>query len=125
MEAVATLIARRKRQDRIFSVVGVGCTMLGIVTLAVLLGNLAYDGLTQIDWQFLTFVPVRFADQAGILSPWVGSLIVMIGHGRRRRAARESPRACTWKSTAARDGSTRSSRSTSPTSPACRRLFTA
>jgi phosphate transport system permease protein len=78
MDRFTRLIARRKRQDRLFGVVGAGCTLLGIVTLTALLGDLAYDGLTRIDRQFLTSFPSRFAERAGIFSAWVGSLTIMI-----------------------------------------------
>jgi len=69
--------ARRRREDAIFRVVGVSCTLFGLLTLAALLGDLCLDGLRRIDWQFLTSFPSRFASRAGILSAWVGSLVVM------------------------------------------------
>jgi phosphate transport system permease protein len=72
------LIAYRKRQDFAFNVIGFACTMVGILTLAVLLFDLAHDGLARIDWQFLTSFPSRKAERAGILSAWVGSLAVML-----------------------------------------------
>jgi phosphate transport system permease protein len=75
---VARLIAYRKRQDLVFNVIGFACTMVGILTLAVLLFDLAHDGLARIDWQFLTSFPSRKAERAGILSAWVGSLAVML-----------------------------------------------
>jgi phosphate transport system permease protein len=75
---VARLIAYRKRQDFAFNVIGFACTMVGILTLAVLLFDLARDGLDRIDWQFLTSFPSRRAERAGILSAWVGSLAVML-----------------------------------------------
>jgi phosphate transport system permease protein len=75
---VARLIRRRKRQDAIFNVVGLLCTLVGILTLAVLLYDLAHDGLARIDWQFLTSPPSRHASKAGILPAWVGSLCVML-----------------------------------------------
>jgi phosphate transport system permease protein len=81
MHDVQQIIARRKRQDRLFNVVGIACTFVGIVTLAALLFNLAYAGLSRIDWQFLTSFPSRHADRAGILSAWVGSLAIMFVTG--------------------------------------------
>jgi len=78
MTDVAALVRYRKRQDAIFKFVGLVCTLVGILALGVLLADLAYDGLTRIDWQFLTNFPSRRAAQAGILSAWVGSLCVML-----------------------------------------------
>jgi phosphate transport system permease protein len=50
---------------------------VGLVTLSALLVDLAIDGLSRIDWAFLTSFPSRRAAQAGILSAWVGSLAIM------------------------------------------------
>jgi phosphate transport system permease protein len=67
----------QSRQDRMFSVVGFLCTMVGIVTLCALLLNLAYNGLGRIDWEFLTSYPSRHAERAGILPAIVGSILIM------------------------------------------------
>jgi phosphate transport system permease protein len=72
------IIKKRSRQDTIFNVVGIICTLVGIVTLGALLVNMLMDGLPRLDWQFLTSFPSRFADRAGILSSWVGTLMIMI-----------------------------------------------
>jgi phosphate transport system permease protein len=77
MADVAQLIRYRKRQDLLFNIIGMVCTLVGLLTLAVLLFDLAYEGLTRIDWQFLTSFPSRKAERAGILSAWVGSLCIM------------------------------------------------
>lgn len=72
------IIEKRKREDLIFNIVGVICTLVGIVTLGALIVDLLMDGLQRLDWQFLTSYPSRFADKAGILSAWVGTLLVML-----------------------------------------------
>ena len=77
MSEVSRIIARRKLEDRVFNVLGIVCTLVCVSTLAALLFDLAYDGLARIDWQFLTSYPSRFANRAGILSAWVGSLAIM------------------------------------------------
>lgn len=78
MTDVNDLIRARKRQDQIFYAVGLACTLVGILALAILLIDLAIDGLPRISWQFLTSPPSRFAHRAGILPACVGSLCVMI-----------------------------------------------
>ena len=78
MTDVAGLVRYRKRQDLVFNAIGLACTLIGVLALVVLLADLAVDGLVRIDWQFLTSFPSRRAGQAGILSAWVGSLLVMI-----------------------------------------------
>ena len=72
------IIAKRKRQDFIFNVVGIVCTLIGILTLGALLADLLIDGLPRLSLSFLTNFPSRFAEQAGILSSWVGTLLIMI-----------------------------------------------
>lgn len=72
------IIAKRKRQDFIFNIVGIICTLIGILTLGALLADLLIDGLPRLDFGFLTSFPSRFAERAGILSSWVGTLLIMI-----------------------------------------------
>ncbi len=72
------LIARRRRQDFLFNILGIVCTSIGMLTLAALIGDLLVDGLARIDWQFLSSFPSRRAASAGILSSWVGSLLLML-----------------------------------------------
>jgi phosphate transport system permease protein len=78
MTDTAALIRYRKRQDALFNVVGAMCMLIGILTLALLLFDLVRDGWSYVDWQFLTEYPSRRAAKAGILSAWVGSLLVML-----------------------------------------------
>ncbi len=78
MSNTARLIARRKRQDVIFNVLGIVCTLTGVVTLSALLIDLAANGIGRIDWQFLTSFPSPSAARAGILPSWVGSLLLML-----------------------------------------------
>jgi phosphate transport system permease protein len=77
MHDVSRIIRRRKLEDRVFNVLGIVCTLVGITTLGALLFDLAYDGLSRIDWEFLTSYPSRHASRAGILAAWVGSLMIM------------------------------------------------
>lgn len=72
------IIAKRKRQDFIFNVVGILCTLIGILTLGALLVDLVLDGLPRLNIGFLSNFPSRFAEQAGILSSWVGTLLIMV-----------------------------------------------
>lgn len=70
--------ARRKRTDAVFAIVGLLSTFVGMLTLAALLVDLATDGVGRITWQFFTNFPSRFPAQAGILSAWVGTTLVML-----------------------------------------------
>ncbi len=70
-------IAGRRRRDLAFAAVGVLALALALSTLAALLWDLASHGAGRLSWDFLTSFPSRFAERAGILSAWVGSLLVM------------------------------------------------
>jgi phosphate transport system permease protein len=76
-EAVRVNVARRKRWDSVFQVVGLLATLVGVVVISALLFKLAYDGIPRLSWDFFTNFPSRRAAQAGILSAWVGTLLVM------------------------------------------------
>ena len=74
----ARLIARRKLQDRVFNVLGIVCTLVGVITLGALLVDLAIDGMSRLNWKFLTSFPDYDPSEAGVLSAWVGSLLLML-----------------------------------------------
>ncbi|HYJ85802.1 MAG TPA: phosphate ABC transporter permease PstA [Pyrinomonadaceae bacterium] len=78
MSDFKAIIAKRKRQDFLFNILGIICTLVGILTLAALLVDLFMDGATRLNWTFLTSFPSRFAERAGILSSWVGTLLIML-----------------------------------------------
>jgi phosphate transport system permease protein len=71
-------IGARRRREKIFIALGLLSTLIGLVTLAALLMDLAVAGLPRISWEFFTNFPSRRAGQAGILSAWVGSLLVIL-----------------------------------------------
>jgi len=78
MGDLKTLITRRKRFDAGFRAAGLVATLVGVLILLALLVDLAADGLARVSWQFLTSYPSRFAAEAGILSAWVGTSLVML-----------------------------------------------
>jgi phosphate transport system permease protein len=78
MRSLADTVQRRQRQDRLFRWFGATCTLAGVITLLALLASLLVDGLSRIDWTFLSSFPSRRAAAAGILAALVGSLLVMI-----------------------------------------------
>lgn len=78
LERVRARIRRTKLNDYVFSVLGLLCMMVGVVTLLALFANLLVDGLERLNYDFFTSFPSRRAAQAGILSAWVGSVLVML-----------------------------------------------
>ncbi len=77
MENMRQAIARRRRVDLIFHVLGAICTSVGIVTIALLLGFLIVKGANRISWEFFSSYPSRFPHKSGILPALVGSGLVM------------------------------------------------
>ena len=54
--------SRKNRiKDKVFEYVGIVCTFLGLVVLAIFIGNILVDGLVRIDWDFMKSLPSRKA----------------------------------------------------------------
>jgi len=70
--------ARRKFYDAAFAIMGLLATFIGLITLSALIIDLASDGGSRLSWQFVSSFPSRFPQQAGILSAWVGTTLVML-----------------------------------------------
>ena len=68
----------RKHYDVIFMAVGILALMVAVLTFLALFVDMALKGLPRLDWDFFTSFPSRRASQAGILSAWVGSTLVML-----------------------------------------------
>ena len=64
--------------DTGFKYFGIGCTLFGLVMLAIFIGNILIDGVQRIDWSFLTSLPSRKAERAGILTAWTGTLWILV-----------------------------------------------
>jgi phosphate transport system permease protein len=75
---IRALIAKHKRWDMIFGLCGVLALMIGVLTFTALFLDMALDGVQRLSWDFLTNFPSRKPEQAGILSAWVGSALVML-----------------------------------------------
>lgn len=64
-------------KDNAFRYLGIVCTFLGLVILCIFIGKIIYDGITRIDWDFLTGLPSRRAARAGILTAWTGTAWIL------------------------------------------------
>jgi phosphate transport system permease protein len=78
MENIKANTERRRKMDALFALAGLVALLVGLVTLTVLLAQLAWDGAARLSWQFFVSYPSRFAAQAGILSAWIGTTLVML-----------------------------------------------
>ena len=72
------LIARHKLNDYLFAWLGLICTMIAVIVLLAAFLDLLVDGWVRLRPEFFTSFPSRRATEAGILSSWVGSALVML-----------------------------------------------
>ncbi len=75
--ALRALIRKHKRWDMLFGLLGLLALSVGILTLVALFVDMAVSGVPRLTGDFFTSFPSRRAGQAGILSAWVGSILVM------------------------------------------------
>jgi phosphate transport system permease protein len=68
----------RTRKDRFFATICIIAASMSVVTLAALLGRITYQGLPNLDWQFLSGVPSRDASIAGIWPATVGTIMICL-----------------------------------------------
>ena len=71
-------LGRRRRLGQVFFALLVAATLVGIVALFLLLGDVLRQGLGWLDWGFLTGMPSRFPERAGILPALVGSVWLIL-----------------------------------------------
>jgi phosphate transport system permease protein len=72
------IIASHKRKDVLFIALGILCLAIGLLTFVTLFVDMWIDGAHRLTAEFFTSFPSRRASQAGILSAWVGTTLVMI-----------------------------------------------
>lgn len=71
-------IKKLRLQDQIFKIWGIACTLLGIVLLVIFIGSVVVDGISRIDWAFITDLPSRKAEKAGIYTALMGSIWILL-----------------------------------------------
>lgn len=71
-------IKKLRLQDQIFKIWGIACTLLGIVLLVIFIGSVVKDGIARIDWEFITNLPSRKAEKAGIWTALMGSIWILV-----------------------------------------------
>ena len=77
----------RGSRDRLYDLalhgLGLGATLVGLLVLAILLADILRDGLGRLSWDFLTGLPSRRAEIAGIFpaltgTAWVIALTIVL-----------------------------------------------
>lgn len=76
--AIRAMIKRHKFNDYVFSIVGLLVLTFALLTLLTLFVDLVMDGYPKFTMDFLSEFPSRRAAKAGLLSAWVGSVLVML-----------------------------------------------
>ena len=67
-------VSGRHALDRVFAVLVFAATMVGLVVLAVLLVDIARDGIPRLSWDFLTSFSSVSPENSGIYAALLGSL---------------------------------------------------
>lgn len=78
LQEIRGIIARNKVWDAIFVIVGLLSLLVAIMTLLALVIDLAIDGLPRLSGQFFTSSAGLRTAESGILSAWVGTVLVML-----------------------------------------------
>ncbi|WP_439536505.1 phosphate ABC transporter permease PstA [Methyloversatilis sp.] len=78
IQAIRAIITRHKRWDMLFGLLGLLALMVGVLTFTALFADMAMKGWERLDYDFMTNFPSRRAGSAGILSAWVGTILVML-----------------------------------------------
>ena len=76
-EQIRALIARGKMKDTIFQALGIICLAIGLLVIFLLVGDMLLRGMERLNLDFFTNFASRKAAQSGILSAWVGTILVM------------------------------------------------
>ena len=77
MEVSAPHRAFRYIGDRLLGLFGLLAMVLALAALGALIYDILHDGAGRLSWAFLTSVPSRRAENAGILTALVGSMYVI------------------------------------------------
>jgi len=67
----------KRISDRSFNILGLLITLSGLVVLGIFLFQIAQKGLGRVSWQFLTSLPSRFPEKAGIFTALMGTVWIM------------------------------------------------
>ena len=68
----------RKQLDKVFIAIGMALLFGCLAILAILFFDLVRDGSSRFGWDFFTSFPSRKAENAGILSAAVGTMLIML-----------------------------------------------
>lgn len=71
-------ITKNRFKDKLFSATGIFSTLIGLILLAVFIGDIIIEGAHRIDWNFITGLPSRRAEKAGIFTAMIGTVWILV-----------------------------------------------
>lgn len=71
-------INRRRRSDQTLHMIFLACTSIGILALMALIVTIVMDGVHRLSPELFTNFPSRIADKAGLKSPIVGTIYLLL-----------------------------------------------
>jgi phosphate transport system permease protein len=78
LEQIRRGLSWRKQLDKVFIAIGLALLFGCLGILAILFFDLVRDGSSRFGWDFFTSFPSRKAENAGILSAAVGTMLIMV-----------------------------------------------
>jgi phosphate transport system permease protein len=78
LEQIRQGLSWRKQLDKVFIAIGLALLFGCLGILAILFFDLVRDGSSRFGWDFFTSFPSRKAENAGILSAAVGTMLIMV-----------------------------------------------
>jgi phosphate transport system permease protein len=70
--------SKNRLKDKLFMAIGVFSTFIGLILLGVFIFNILNVGLQRLDWDFLTSLPSRFPEKAGIYIALIGTVWMLV-----------------------------------------------
>lgn len=67
-----------KIKDKVFKIVALAFTVIALLSLVLLIGDILIKGLARVNWSFLVNLPSRHADQAGIFTALAGMVSLLV-----------------------------------------------
>ncbi len=65
-------------KDKTFLVWAIFSTLIGLILLMIFIGDILQQGLSRISFDFITSLPSRFPEKAGIFTAMMGTIWIMI-----------------------------------------------
>jgi len=78
MKSYSQIIRGNRLYDGFFTAVGLFVLLVAMLTLTALILDLAVEGIPRLSGDFMSEFPSRDPAKAGIVSAWVGSILVML-----------------------------------------------